>query len=90
LTKLVLEWIRDKGGVDEIYKRNMNKAALIYTAIDDSRGFYYCPVAEACRSNMNIPFRVGGPTGNSDLEKKFVQGAEKLGMISLPGHRYTA
>uniref|UniRef100_A0A914VTP5 Phosphoserine aminotransferase n=1 Tax=Plectus sambesii TaxID=2011161 RepID=A0A914VTP5_9BILA len=87
LTKLVLEWIRDKGGVHALYERNKNKSALIYDVVDDSQGFYYCPVDLSCRSNMNIPFRVGGRDGNSDLEKKFIQGAEKLDMISLKGHR---
>lgn len=87
LTKLVLEWIRDCGGVSTIYERNKTKAGMIYDVVDDSQGFYYCPVDLSCRSNMNIPFRIGGKDGNSDLEKKFVQGAEKLDMISLKGHR---
>lgn len=46
-----------------------------------------CPVDEACRSRMNIPFRVGKNGGDEGLEKKFLEGAAKLGMISLRGHR---
>lgn len=46
-----------------------------------------CPVDVACRSRMNIPFRVGKKEGDDALEKKFLEGAAKRGMISLKGHR---
>jgi len=47
-----------------------------------------CPVDVACRSNMNVPFRIGGPIGNELIEQRFVAEATKLGMIQLNGHRY--
>lgn len=37
---------------------------------------------------MNIPFRVGGPTGDEHLEAEFLKGAAERNMISLKGHRY--
>lgn len=37
---------------------------------------------------MNVPFRVGKEGGDEDLEKKFLDGAMKRGMISLKGHRF--
>lgn len=46
-----------------------------------------CPVDVACRSRMNVPFRVGKKEGDDALEKKFLDGASKRGMISLKGHR---
>lgn len=46
-----------------------------------------CPVDEACRSRMNVPFRVGKADGDEALEKKFLEGASQRGMISLKGHR---
>lgn len=46
-----------------------------------------CPVDEACRSRMNVPFRVGKKEGDGALEKEFLDGASKRGMISLKGHR---
>lgn len=36
---------------------------------------------------MNVPFRVGKKEGDEALEKKFLEGASKRGMISLKGHR---
>lgn len=47
-----------------------------------------CPVEEACRSRMNVPFRVGKNDGDEELEKKFLDRASKRGMISLKGHRW--
>ncbi|KAH7699905.1 Protein F26H9.5 [Aphelenchoides avenae] len=87
MTKLVLEWIRDQGGVNALYERNQTKARLIYDLIDGSKGFYHSVVDKKCRSNMNIPFRVGGPEGNADLEALFVKESAADGMISLKGHR---
>lgn len=87
LTKLVVEWIHDRGGVEAIYEQNKAKAALIYGIIDSSSGFYHCPVDVRYRSLMNIPFRIGGVLGNEELEKKFIAGAIERRMIGLKGHR---
>uniref|UniRef100_A0A4W4HKF1 phosphoserine transaminase n=1 Tax=Electrophorus electricus TaxID=8005 RepID=A0A4W4HKF1_ELEEL len=47
-----------------------------------------CLTDVECRSRMNIPFRIGKKGGDETLEKLFLDGASKLGMISLKGHRY--
>ncbi|VDD93005.1 unnamed protein product [Enterobius vermicularis] len=88
VTKLVLEWIRDQGGVEEMAKRNEKKAKLIYDVIDSSSGFYYSFVEPKYRSSMNIPFRITNEYGNAEeLEAKFLAGAVRKGMIGLKGHR---
>lgn len=46
-----------------------------------------CPVDPSCRSRMNVPFRVGKKEGDDALEKEFLAGASKRGMLSLKGHR---
>lgn len=46
-----------------------------------------CPVDETCRSRMNVPFHIGSKEGDEGLEKEFLAGASKRGMISLKGHR---
>lgn len=84
---LVLEWIRNQGGADAMDQLNKQKADMINDIIDQSNGFYSCPVDVACRSRMNIPFRIGKKEGDENLEKSFLDGASKLGMISLKGHR---
>ena len=45
--------------------------------------FYRCPVAEHCRSKMNVVWRL--PT--EDLEKQFIAEAKAADMSGLKGHR---
>jgi phosphoserine aminotransferase len=80
---LMLKWAQEQGGLAAIEKRNEEKAALIYRAIDSSGGFYRSPVEAAARSTMNVVFRLP----SEELEKKFVGESEKAGMLGLKGHR---
>lgn len=84
---LVLEWIKENGGTAAMATLNKQKSSMIYDIISASNGFYVCPVDEACRSRMNLPFRVGKKEGDEALEKTFLEGASQRGMISLKGHR---
>jgi phosphoserine aminotransferase len=83
-----MDWVLKQGGVEEMERRSISKSKKIYDIIDSSKGFYANGVAPEYRSRVNIPFRVGGPAGNADLEKAFLAQAEALGMKSLKGHRY--
>ncbi|XP_067014650.2 probable phosphoserine aminotransferase [Anabrus simplex] len=83
----VFEWIRRNGGLKGMEARAIEKSHLIYDIIDNSNGFYSCPVKSAARSRMNVPFRIGGAQGNEALEKEFLNGAQKRGMLQLKGHR---
>jgi len=84
LISLVMEWLEKQGGVREIQKSNEQKSRLLYKTIDDSH-FYYGPVSQEDRSNMNVVFRIQG--NKEDLEKRFAQEAETDGMTGLKGHR---
>lgn len=88
MTKLVLEWIRDQGGPEVIFERNRIKATMIYNLIDSSSGFYSSDVDPSCRSQMNIPFRIGRDGGSDALEAEFLKQAEGRQMLSLKGHRF--
>jgi phosphoserine aminotransferase len=85
---LVFKWIKRNGGTEGMQEQAKRKSGIIYDVISSSNNFYYCPVKSAVRSQMNIPFRIGGTNGNDDLEKEFLSGAQKLGMLQLKGHRY--
>ncbi|CAG0881843.1 unnamed protein product [Darwinula stevensoni] len=87
VTDLVLEWILENGGVEEMERRCIEKSESLYGAIDGSRGFYSNPVDPGCRSRTNVPFRVGGAGGDEALEKAFLEGAAQKHMIQLKGHR---
>lgn len=83
----VFEWIKKNGGIEAMYQNSLKKSQLVHEAITKSNGFYYCPVEERFRSRMNVPFRIGSETGDENLEKEFLTGAEAKGMIQLKGHR---
>ena len=82
---LVMEWIESEGGLAGIEKRNNAKAKLLYDALDNSGGFYHCPVEKSSRSKMNVVFRVAG--GDEAKEKQFGKEATAAGLVGTPGHR---
>lgn len=79
---LVLEWIKDIGGLDAMGERNKAKADLLYGAIDAS-DYYSNPVPANYRSWMNVPFLIKNP----ELDKTFVAEAAAAGLVNLGGHR---
>ena len=81
---LVLEWLRDEGGVPVMAARSRRKAAKLYAAIDAS-GLFSNPVEHAHRSLMNVVFS----TGDADLDRRFVDAATAAGLLNLAGHRAT-
>ncbi|KAM6959399.1 phosphoserine aminotransferase [Aplochiton taeniatus] len=87
IMSMVLEWIKSSGGTSAMENLNIQKSSMIYDILSASNGFYCCPVDMACRSRMNVTFRVGRKEGDEALEKLFVEGASKRGMICLKGHR---
>jgi len=82
MMKLVLEWVKEQGGVAAMQKINEEKAAILYDFLDNSELFKGTVVKED-RSLMNVPF----VTGNEDLDAKFVKEAKEAGFVNLKGHR---
>jgi phosphoserine aminotransferase len=82
---LVMDWITAEGGINAVEKRNETKAKLLYDTIDNSNGYYVCPVEKSSRSRMNVVFRVAA--GDEAKEKKFAKEAESAGIVGTPGHR---
>lgn len=81
-TKLVLEWLKEQGGVAAIEKRNEEKSAKLYQVIDASD--YYRGVAHPeHRSIMNVSFNLP----SEELEAKFLKEAGAIGLYALKGHR---
>lgn len=80
--KLVMEWIKSKGGIAAVQKVNEEKAKILYDFLDSSKLFKGTVVPED-RSLMNVPF----VTGDEELDKKFVAEATAAGLVNLKGHR---
>ncbi len=84
VTMLVTRWLREEiGGVGAMQALNAAKAERLYSAIDNSGGFYQGHAAVKDRSLMNVAFRL--PT--AELEHKFLELAEIGGYYGLAGHR---
>lgn len=79
---LVLKWLKAKGGLAQMEKINIAKAALLYDLLDSS-GFYHSPVARDDRSRMNVPFTLR----DAALDDAFLKQAAQHGLIQLKGHR---
>ena len=82
VTKLVLEWLKESGGVAAIEARNDEKAKLVYDCIDAS-SFYKGVVQPAHRSKMNVTFHLP----SQELLDQFLKGALKEGLYALKGYR---
>ncbi len=79
---LVFQWLKRQGGLQEMARRNEEKARLLYDTIDGS-GFYRNPVAVDARSWMNVPFILP----DAALDAEFLAQAKKAGLVGLKGHR---
>ena len=80
---LVFHWLKRQGGLSGIAAVNAEKARILYSAIDDSDGFYTNPVDPDCRSAMNVPFILA----NADLDAAFLAEAKAAGVLGLKGHK---
>ncbi|KAI9690089.1 MAG: Phosphoserine transaminase [Bogoriella megaspora] len=69
-------------GQEEVSKK---KADLLYTVLDSFPDVYRVVPDKSVRSRMNICFRVHG--ANAEREKEFLDGAGKLNLTGLKGHR---
>jgi len=79
---LVQKWIKEQGGPEAIYKKNAQKAELLYNFLDNS-DFFKGTVVKKDRSLMNVPFL----SPNDELNAKFIKEATAAGMENLKGHR---
>lgn len=78
-----LKWMDANGGLAGMEKAAAARADLIYGTIDESEGFYRCPVDVASRSHMNVVFRLP----DEEAEKRFVEEARSRRLVGLKGHR---
>ncbi len=79
---LTLRWLKAKGGVAVMEKRNNEKAKLFYDTLD-ALPIFSGPVAKKDRSKMNAVFVME----DKELEKEFLTLCTQEGMIGVKGHR---
>ena len=79
---LTFQWLKEQGGVKAMEKANIEKAALLYDFLDNSKLFKATAQAKY-RSRMNVTF----VTGDADKDAAFVKAAAGAGLVNLKGHR---
>lgn len=79
---LVFKWLKEMGGLEVMKQRNVEKAAILYDFLDQSK-LFTATARKEDRSLMNVPFI----TGNAELDAKFVAEAKGAGLESIKGHR---
>ena len=79
---LVLNWIKELGGLEAMKKINENKAAMLYKCLEESKLFTN-PNDVASRSMMNVTFRAE----DDEINAKFVKESTAAGFSNLKGHR---
>jgi phosphoserine aminotransferase len=79
---LVFAHLKRLGGVAEMERVNIDKARLLYAALD-ADDFYRNRVAPDARSRMNIPFYLR----DESLNDQFLAGAKARGLLQLKGHK---
>ena len=79
---LVFAHLKAQGGVAAMEARNIEKARLLYEALDRD-DFYANRVDPSCRSRMNIPFYLR----DESLNEQFLAGAKARGLLQLKGHK---
>lgn len=85
---LVFKWIEKQGGLEAVSKRNEEKAAKVYKAIDDSP-YFVNKINPEVRSTMNCPFfrqPDGYEVKKPELDKKFIDFAATKQCSTLKGH----
>jgi phosphoserine aminotransferase len=78
-------WLKQLGGVEAIYKKNIKKSKLLYEELDRNRLFIPTVKDEDDRSIMNVTF-VMTPE-YQDKEVEFREFAAERGMVGIKGHR---
>lgn len=79
-----LKWVKAMGGVKAMEKLAIERAELLYNAIDSSNMFV-SPIAKEDRSRMNIVFIMKDEY--KDKEAEFVAFAGERNCVGIKGHR---
>lgn len=80
-----LRYYKQLGGLPELERRDLEKAAMLYDAIDSSRMFRGTVTDPADRSIMNVCFVMTDEF--KELEADFIRFCTDRGIVGIKGHR---
>ena len=79
---LLLEWIKEHGGLDAMIRETHRKSDLLYDYVDHSK-VWKCYVPGEDRSPTNVVFNAP----EKAYDEKFVQAAAEAGLVGISGYR---
>lgn len=82
LANLVFQWLMEAGGLTAMENKSLRQSRQVYQTIEESEGFFLCPVKPAHRSRINICFTLS----DESLTPLFLSEAEQHGLLNLKGH----
>ena len=82
MLSLVLDWLKEQGGVEGMEQRKKERAKLVYDCLEESR-LFHAHAQPGSRSDMNVTFR----TGDANLDAEFIAFAAQRGLVNLKGHK---
>lgn len=78
---LVLQWLKQQGGVSAMEKAHACTSKKLYQLIDQS-GFYHNPIEPIYRSRINVVFNLT----DDSLNATFLQETAAAGIVGIKGH----
>jgi phosphoserine aminotransferase len=82
---LNMRWLKNEGGVEAAFKRNMAKSELLYGEIERNKLFKSPVINEKDRSIMNVTFVLNDEY--KEHEAEFITLATEKGISGIKGHR---
>ena len=88
---LVFRYLLNNGGLENMKKKNIEKAKILYDYLDHST-LFKGTVVKKDRSLMNVPFIINPDVIKDNerkdyLEKLFIKESSNQGLVNLKGHR---
>ncbi|MDD4226017.1 MAG: 3-phosphoserine/phosphohydroxythreonine transaminase [Mariniphaga sp.] len=80
-----MRWLKEKGGVEEMEKVNIEKANMLYSELERNKLFVPTVTNPEDRSRMNVTFIMA--PDYAELEAEFLGFATSKGMVGIKGHR---
>ena len=78
----MFKYLQKTGGLEAMHQRNVEKAAILYDFLDQSK-FFTAPVEKASRSLMNVPF----VSPSKEQDAAVVKASVAAGFDNLKGHK---
>jgi phosphoserine aminotransferase len=82
---MTLRWLKENGGIQEMEKKNIAKAGLLYDELDRNKMFVPNIPNPEDRSRMNVTFVMA--SGYEEFEKEFLEIAAAHNIVGIKGHR---